>query len=340
MALTYREAGVDVAAAADLKRRLGGLAKATFGPEVLSEIGAFGGLFAVPGGMRAPVLVASTDGVGTKLKIAFALDRHDTVGADLVNHCVNDILVQGARPLFFLDYLAAGRLRPDAALAVIGGVARACREAGCALLGGETAEMPGMYADGEYDLAGTIVGLVERDRILPRQDVAPGDAVLGLASNGLHTNGYALVRRLCLDELGMDLEGHVPEFGTSLGDELLRVHRNYAPLVLPLLERGLVKAMVHLTGGGYQGNIPRVLPPGTGVRLDPGAWPAQPIFDFLMERGGIKREEMFRTFNMGLGLLLIAGRDEAEEIRERLSAAGEKAYRIGEVTAAEGVEIV
>ena len=340
MGWTYREAGVDLAASDAVKRRIKDLARATFGPEVLSEIGSFGGLFAVPAGLREPVLVASTDGVGTKLKVATAAGRHDTVGADLVNHCVNDILVQGARPLFFLDYLATGRLEPRVIEEVLTGLAGACREAGCALLGGETAEMPGMYGDGDYDLAGTIVGLVEKDAILPRPGIDPGDLVLGLASNGLHTNGYSLVRRLCFDELGLNVETFIPECGTALGAELLRTHRNYAPLVQPLLEAGLVKGLVHLTGGGYPGNIPRILPPGTGVSIDPGAWPAEPIFTFLAERGRIDRAEMFRTFNMGLGFLLIAAPRDAEEIRARLRQTGEEAYPAGRVVAGEGVEIL
>ncbi len=340
MGWTYREAGVDLAASDALKRRIKGLARATFGPEVLSEIGSFGGLYAVPAGLREPVLVASTDGVGTKLKVATSAGRHDTVGADLVNHCVDDILVQGARPLFFLDYLATGRLEPTVIEHVLTGLAEACREAGCALLGGETAEMPGMYGDGEYDLAGTIVGLVEKDAILPRPGIVPGDLVLGLASNGLHTNGYSLVRRLCFDELGLQAETFIPECGTTLGAELLRTHRNYAPLVRPLLDAGLVKGLVHLTGGGYPGNIPRILPPGTGVSIDPRVWPAQPIFTFLAGRGGIDRAEMFRTFNMGLGLLLIAAPGDAEEILARLRKMGEEAYQAGRVVAGEGVEIL
>ncbi|MGE5551652.1 MAG: phosphoribosylformylglycinamidine cyclo-ligase [Bacteroidota bacterium] len=339
MGWTYRAAGVDIEAASTLKDRIKGFARATFGPEVLSEIGSFGGLFALPGGYREPVLVASTDGVGTKLKLASMAGKHDTVGADLVNHCINDITVQGARPLFFLDYLATGRLAPAVVEAVIGGLSEACRAGGCALLGGETAEMPGMYADGDYDLAGTIVGLVEKAAILPRPGIEAGDTILGLASNGLHTNGYSLVRRLCLDDLGLGLDDYVPELGTELGTELLRTHRNYAPLVRPLLDADLVKALVHLTGGGYQGNIPRVLPDGLGVRIDPRGWPVQPIFEFLADQGAIEREEMYRTFNMGLGMLLIASPEKADEIRSRLAALGEEVYTAGAVVDGEGVEI-
>lgn len=340
MGWTYRDAGVDIEAAAAAKSRIKDLARSTFGPGVLSEIGGFGGLFAVPAGLREPVLVASTDGVGTKLKVAVLMGKHDTVGADLVNHCVDDILVQGARPLFFLDYLATGRLAPDVVADVVQGLAAACREAGCALLGGETAEMPDMYSEGEYDLAGTIVGIVEREAILPRAGVAPGDLILGLASNGLHTNGYSLVRRLCLGELGMRVGDRVPEFGATLGEELLRTHRNYAPLVLPLVEAGLVKALVHITGGGYPGNIPRALPPGLGARIDPKSWPPQAIFEFIAEHGGISGEEMFRTFNMGLGLLLIAAPGAAAEIRTALAALGEPVYEAGVVVEGQGVEIV
>ncbi len=340
MGWTYRAAGVDIEAASALKARIKEAARATFGPEVLGGIGSFGGLFAMPPTAREPVLVASTDGVGTKLKVAVLAGKHDTVGVDLVNHCVNDILVQGARPLFFLDYLATGRLSPAVVMSVVGGLAEACRLAGCALLGGETAEMPDMYAEGEYDLAGTIVGLVERAEILPRPGISPGDRVLGLASNGLHTNGYSLVRRLCLDELGMSLGQVVPELGTTLGQELLRTHRNYAPVIRPLLQAGLVKGLAHLTGGGYQGNIPRILPPGIGVRIDPRGWPEQPIFRFLAERGGISREEMFHTFNMGLGLLMIVAPDDAERVRDLLAAAGEEAYPAGIVVSGKGVAIV
>ncbi|MGE5597783.1 MAG: phosphoribosylformylglycinamidine cyclo-ligase [Bacteroidota bacterium] len=339
MGWTYRDAGVDIDAADALKKRIKTLARTTFGPEVLSEIGSFGGLCALPGGYREPVLVASADGVGTKVKVACLMNRHGTVGADLVNHCVNDILVQGAQPLFFLDYLATGRLAPAVVEEVVRGLAGACRDAGCALLGGETAEMPEMYREGEYDLAGAIVGLVEKAAILPKPGIAPGDLVLGLASNGLHTNGYSLVRRICLTELGLRLDEHVPELGRTLGDELLRVHRNYGPLVQPLLARGLVKALVHLTGGGYQGNIPRVLPEGLGVRIDPRGWPAQPVFTFLRERGGIAADEMFRTFNMGLGMLIIATPPDAEKIEDLLAGMGETAYRAGVVVDAPGVEI-
>ncbi|NLG83386.1 MAG: phosphoribosylformylglycinamidine cyclo-ligase [Firmicutes bacterium] len=339
MGWTYRQAGVDIEAATALKKRLKELVKSTFVPGVLGELGGFGGLFAVPSGFRDPILVASTDGVGTKLKIAVLAGRHDTVGRDLVNHCVDDLLVQGARPLFFLDYFATGRLVPALVEEVVTGLAVACREAGCALIGGETAEMPGMYREGEYDLAGTMVGIVEREALLPRGDVAAGDLVLGLASNGLHTNGYSLVRRLCLEEMGMRLDEYVPAFGRTLGEELLRIHRNYEPLVRPLLAAGLVKALVHLTGGGYQGNIPRVLPPGLGVRIDPSGWPVQPIFSFLAARGRIAREEMFRTFNMGLGLLLIVAPAVEERVRELLAVRGEEVYRAGLVVEGAGVEI-
>ncbi len=339
MGWTYREAGVDIEKAAEAKNRIKLLARATFGPEVLSEIGSFGGLFAMPQGLAEPVLVASTDGVGTKLKVAVMAEKHDTVGIDLVNHCVDDILVQGARPLFFLDYLAAGRLSPGVVESVVQGLAAACREAGCALLGGETAEMPDMYAEGEYDLAGTIIGIVAKESILPRADIAPGDRILGLASNGLHTNGYSLVRRLLFDECKLGVDSYLPELDKTLGAELLRPHRNYAPLVQPLLQARLIKALVHLTGGGYQGNIPRVLPEGLGVSIRASAWPAQPIFTLIASKGAISRAEMFRTFNMGLGLLLIASAGAAEEIRRCLAKAGEEAYLVGQVVKGEGVEI-
>jgi phosphoribosylformylglycinamidine cyclo-ligase len=286
------------------------------------------------------VLVSSIDGVGTKLNIAFATGRHDTVGRDLVSHCVNDILVQGARPLFFLDYFGTGTLEPDVAAAVVKGLADGCRGAGCALIGGETAEMPGLYGPGEYDLAGCIVGIVERAKIVDGAGVSPGDVVLGLASEGLHTNGYSLARQALLEDARMALDTPVAELGgVMLGEALLWPHRCYAPAVLPLLDLSPapVKAMAHLTGGGFVDNIPRVLPPGIGVQIDRRAWDVPPLFRLIQDKGGVTEAEMFRVFNMGIGLILIVAADAAEDALARLRAAGETAYRLGETVAGAGV---
>ncbi len=324
----YRDAGVDIASADEAKKRIAGLVRATHGPEVLGGIGGFGGLFALRDLPADPVLVSSTDGVGTKLKIAFLLDRHHTVGADIVNHCVNDILVQGARPLFFLDYLATGRLRPAVVEQVVKGIAGACRAAGCALIGGETAEMPGFYAPGEYDLAGTIVGLVSRGKLLTGAAIREGDAILGLASSGLHTNGYSLARRVMLEDGGLSLEGIISPLSRPLGDELLAVHRCYAPAVLPLVEKGLVHGMVHITGGGFTGNIPRVIPEGIAAEIA-ATWEVPPVFRLIAEMGSVPAPEMYRTFNMGIGLLLFVPAERADEIAVALTRASEKVIRAG-----------
>lgn len=339
----YARAGVDIDAATDAVDRMKAHIKTTMTPGALSETGSFGGMFALSalGPLQDPVLVSSIDGVGTKLKIAFATGRHGTVGRDLVSHCVNDILVQGARPLFFLDYFGTGRLEPHVAAEVVRGLADGCRAAGCALLGGETAEMPGLYASGEYDLAGCIVGLVERDKIVDGKSVRPGDAVLGLASDGLHTNGYSLARQALLEDAGMALDAPVPELGgVPLADALLWPHRGYAPAVLPLLalSPSPIKAMAHITGGGFTDNIPRVLPGGVGVQIDRTAWDVPPLFRLIQEAGGVSDAEMFRVFNMGIGFVLIAAPEQAESVLASLRASGETAYRLGEVTAGGGVE--
>ena len=289
--MDYKESGVDIDGGNEAVRRIRELARGTFTTGVLSEIGSFGGLFQPDlSGLTDPVLVSSADGVGTKLKVAFRTGRHGTVGGDLVNHCVNDILVQGARPLFFLDYVATGRLSPDVTADVVAGMAAACVDNGCALLGGETAEMPGFYADGEYDLAGFIVGLVDRARIIDGRDVAPGDVIVGLPSIGLHTNGYSLARRILFDQLGLTVDSVVKELGGSVGDELLRPHCSYLRTTWPVVETGVVKAMAHITGGGLTGNVPRVLPEGCMARIDPRApGPVPPIFTFLRERGDADR---------------------------------------------------
>jgi phosphoribosylformylglycinamidine cyclo-ligase len=327
--MDYRQSGVDIDAGNETVRRIKQLARATFTPGVLSEIGSFGGLFKLDrDGFKEPVLVASADGVGTKLKVAFMSGRHDTVGADLVNHCVNDILVQGARPLFFLDYLATGRLSPDVAEQVVAGVARGCRENGCALLGGETAEMPGFYADGEYDIAGFIVGIVDRDRVVNGSGIVPGDVLIGLPSSGLHTNGYSLARRVFFETCGYRVDTEVAELGGMVGDVLLAPHRSYLRIVSPLLDERLVKGMAHITGGGITENLPRVLPDGCAAMVDPHAWAPLPVFRALQERGGIPTDEMFRAFNMGVGLICICGPEHVNRALRAVGEAGEPSASI------------
>ena len=338
----YARAGVDIDAAVDAVGRMKAHVRTTLTPGVLTEVGSFGGMFALSalGALKDPVLVSSIDGVGTKLKIAFATGRHDTIGRDLVSHCVNDILVQGARPLFFLDYFGTGKLEPGVAAEVVKGLAEGCRAAGCALIGGETAEMPGLYGSGEYDLAGCIVGLVERAKIVDGASVTPGDALLGLASEGLHTNGYSLARQALLEDAGMSLDTSVAELGgVTLGEALLWPHRCYAPAILPLLDLSPtpVKAMAHITGGGFVDNIPRVLPPGVGVRVERGAWEVPPLFRLIQAAGGVSEAEMFRVFNMGIGFVLSVPADAAEDTLARLRASGETACRLGEVVAGAGV---
>jgi len=329
--MEYRSAGVDIDAGNETVRRIKSLARGTFTPGVLSDIGSFGGLFRLDRDRyQEPVLVSSADGVGTKLKVAFMTGRHDTVGADLVNHCVNDILVQGAEPLFFLDYLATGRLLPAVAEQVVSGIARGCQENGCALLGGETAEMPGFYADGEYDLAGFIVGVVERSRVIDGRAIVPGDVLVGLPSAGLHTNGYSLARRVLFETAGWSADTFVAELGSTVGDALLAPHRSYLSLVRPLLARQLLKGLAHITGGGISENLPRVLPEGCSAEIDVRAWSVPAVFRLLEERGQIVRDEMFRAFNMGIGLILVCPPREAERVINTLARAGEPhAVRIG-----------
>ena len=332
--MDYKQAGVDIDAGNDVVRRIRSLARGTFTRGVLSDIGSFGGLFEMrSAGVQDAVLVASADGVGTKLRVAFMTGVHRTIGADLVNHCVNDILVQGAEPLFFLDYLAAGRLDPDTAVQVVEGLARACRENGCALLGGETAEMPGFYADGEYDLAGFIVGVVPRSRLIDGRSIRPGDVLIGIPSSGLHTNGYSLARRIVFDVAGLQPGDVVPELGGSIGEALLTPHRSYLPLLRPLLGSGAIKAMAHITGGGITDNLPRVLPEGAGARIESSAWSVPPLFTWLQRTGGVAGDEMMRTFNMGIGLIVIAAPVDAPALLRALSDAGEPgAVRMGEIT--------
>jgi len=325
----YRSAGVDIDAGNETVRRIRALARSTFTPGVLSEIGAFGGLFQLESGrFREPVLVASADGVGTKLKVAFLAGKHDTVGVDLVNHCVNDILMQGAEPLFFLDYLATGRLSPAVAESIVGGMASACRDNGCALLGGETAEMPGFYGDGEYDLAGFIVGVVDKTRLVNGRAIAVGDVLVGVPSSGLHTNGYSLARRIAFDQLGLTVDSHVPELGRTLGEAFLEPHRSYLPLVRPLLDGGRIKGLAHITGGGITENLPRVLPHGTAAVVDAASWEVPPIFRWLRQNGRVPVDDMMRTFNMGLGLVVVTARDKAEQLIEELAARGGRDARV------------
>jgi phosphoribosylformylglycinamidine cyclo-ligase len=335
--MDYKGAGVDIDAANDTVRRIRALARSTFTSGVLSEIGTFGGLFQLePGRYREPVLVASADGVGTKLKVAFLTGRHDTVGVDLVNHCVNDILMQGAEPLFFLDYLATGRLSAEVAERIVGGIAAACRDNGCALLGGETAEMPGFYGDGEYDLAGFIVGVTDRSKLINGRAIAVGDVLVGVPSSGLHTNGYSLARRIAFDQLGLTVDRHVPELGRTLGEALLEPHRTYLPLVRPLLDGGRIKGLAHITGGGITDNLPRVLPHGTAAVVDASAWEVPPIFRWLRHHGRVPADDMMRTFNMGLGLIIVTARDKAEQLIEELAARGGRDSRvIGEIVPGE-----
>jgi phosphoribosylformylglycinamidine cyclo-ligase len=330
--LTYRDAGVDVAAGNRAVRRIASVAAAASRPEVLGGIGGFGGLFRLPvRGMKSPVLVSATDGVGTKLKIAFALDRHDTVGVDLVAMSVNDILVQGAEPLFFLDYLACGKLDPARAAAIVGGVAEGCRQSRCALLGGETAEMPGFYGPGEYDLAGFAVGLVERREIIDGRRIRPGDVIIGLPSSGLHSNGYSLARAVAMKAGRRGLRRTPAGWERTVGEALLEPTRIYAAAVLPLLKRFKVKGIVHVTGGGWRDNIVRVLPPGHKAEIARGSWEVPEIFHFLQTEGKIERTEMYRTFNMGIGMMLLASPREADGIAAVLRRRKERHYFIGRV---------
>jgi phosphoribosylformylglycinamidine cyclo-ligase len=330
--ITYADAGVDIDRANRTKKRIKYLAHKTFNRGVLSEIGGFGGLFSIDKTKYVdPVLVSSVDGVGTKLKIAFEMDMHQTIGADLVNHCVNDIAVQGAAPLFFMDYLATGQLQPEVAEKVVEGLATACKSNGCALIGGETAEMPGFYPEGEYDLAGFIVGVVERERIITGKTVEVGDVILGLPSNGLHTNGYSLARKLLFEVAGYTLDTYVNELKGKVGNELLRTHKSYWPIIRKLLAADCVSALAHITGGGITENLPRVLPKGVAAVIEVGSWPVQSIFEHLQKLGNVPQDEMLRTFNMGLGMLLVIPSKKFKKAQSVLERAGEKAHTVGRI---------
>jgi phosphoribosylformylglycinamidine cyclo-ligase len=324
----YNKAGVDIDAAARTKQLISRLAQSTLRPEVLGGVGFFGGLFEFKG-YRQPVLVSSVDGVGTKLKIASALDKHDSVGIDIVNHCANDIFTCGAEPLFFLDYIAMGKLVPERVAAIAQGLAQACRQVGCALIGGETAEMPGLYGGEDYDLVGFIVGVVERENIIKGEKIAAGDIIIGLASSGLHTNGYSLVRKVFGEEKRA-LSEHYPELGRTLGEELLEPHRCYYRELKPLL--ALVKGIAHITGGGLMDNVPRILPPGLMVRLNSRAWAVPPIFRLIEQRGSVDQAEMYRVFNMGVGMVVVCSPDEVTKITKALP----EAKVIGEVVKQKG----
>ena len=335
---TYASAGVDIDAANRATEKIKELARTTFNARTLSEIGSFGGMFdaAFPE-MREPVLVASADGVGTKLKIAFDTGIHNTVGRDLVNHCVNDILVQGAQPIFFLDYIATGKLKPETIAGVIEGIANGCSENGCVLLGGETAEMPGFYSEGEYDIAGFIVGVVDRGKIIDGRAIVPGDLVLGLPSVGLHTNGYSLARKLFFETAGYKADTYLKELSETAGAALLRPHVSYLSALRGLLGRGLIKGLAHITGGGLLENIPRILPEGTSAEIKRDFWPVLPIFQLLQRLGQVNEAEMFRTFNMGIGMVIVCGAANESTIRHYLEAVGSECYEVGRIIRGEGV---
>jgi phosphoribosylformylglycinamidine cyclo-ligase len=330
--MRYRDAGVDIDAGEEAVARIKKNVRTTFGANVLTDIGMFGGFYSLAGSLfKNPVLVSSIDGVGTKLKVAFMAKRYDTVGEDLVNHCVNDILVGGARPLFFLDYIACGKLVPAEAESLVAGMVRGCRRAGCALIGGETAEMPGFYQPGDYDVAGCIVGMVEKKKIIVGKSIRRGDVLVGLPSSGLHTNGYSLARKVLFETAGLDVNSTVPELGSSVGDALLKVHRNYFPVVHPLLDKFKIRGMSHITGGGIVGNTRRVLPKGRSLSVDWKAWEVPPVFRLIQRLGGVPDEDMRRTFNMGIGYILIAAPDEADALVKTLKRKREKPVIIGEV---------
>ncbi len=339
MGYTYKDAGVDIDAGNEAVRLMKKHVRSTHRPEVLTEIGSFGGFFALNNKYQEPVLVSGTDGVGTKLKIAFLLDQHDTIGLDAVAMCVNDIVVHGAEPLFFLDYLAVGKLEPEQVAAIVGGIAAGCRQAGCALIGGETAEMPGFYPVGEYDLAGFAVGVVEREKIIDGRHVRPGDLVIGLPSSGLHSNGFSLARKVLLEKAALRPDTYLPELGRTLGEELLTPTKIYVKTILNLLAQVPVGGMAHITGGGLPENLPRSLPPGLGVKLKKDAWQAPPVFSLIQKLGAGPEAEMYRTFNMGIGFVCLVAPAVAEKACAVLQAAGEQPVIIGQVVDGSGVDL-
>ncbi|SYX81625.1 phosphoribosylformylglycinamidine cyclo-ligase [Paenibacillus alvei] len=333
MSEAYKQAGVDIAAGNEAVERMKKHVRRTFTPGVLTDLGGFGALFQLDiQRYKEPVLVSGTDGVGTKLKLAFALDKHDTIGIDAVAMCVNDIVVQGAEPLFFLDYLACGKVVPEQIESVVSGISEGCTQSGCALIGGETAEMPGMYAPDEYDIAGFSVGVVDKSRIITGESIRPGDVVLGLASSGLHSNGFSLVRKLLLEQGGLSLTDVAPDGSSTLGEVLLTPTRIYVRSMLELMKQVNVKGAAHITGGGFLENIPRVLPEGTSVEIEYGAWPIHPVFTWCKEIGKLTASELFMTFNMGIGMVIVVGEEEANTAIRSLEQSGEAVYRIGRVT--------
>ncbi len=330
---TYKDAGVDIEAGNNFVQKIKPLVKSTFRPEVMTEIGGFGGLFSLnTSKYKNPVLVSGTDGVGTKLKLAFLADQHDTVGIDLVAMCVNDIVVQGAEPLFFLDYLATGRLEPDKAAQIVAGIAEGCRQAGCALIGGETAEMPGFYADGEYDIAGFTVGVVEKDQIIDGSSITVGNKLIGIGSSGLHSNGYSLARKIIFERMGLAINDTLANTGHSVADVLLTPTRIYVRSVLNLLKDFRINGIAHITGGGLLENVPRILPKGCSATFRLGSWNMPAIFPLLQEAGNVEQAEMYRTFNMGIGMVLAVAAADVDDMLSRLNGLGEQAWLIGEVT--------
>jgi len=338
--LTYKDAGVDIDAGNASVELIKESVKSTYRSEVLGDLGGFGGLFALDTKKyKNPVLISGTDGVGTKLKIAFMLNRHDTIGQDAVAMCVNDILVQGAEPLFFLDYLAVGKLVPQEVAEIVKGVANACKESGCALIGGETAEMRGFYTEGEYDIAGFAVGVVERDKLITSERVKENDVILGLPSSGLHSNGYTLVRKIVFEKEGLRGDEYINDLNKTIGEELLTPTRLYPKICLPLIEKYYIHGMVHITGGGFYENIPRALPKGSTAEIDSSVWQMPKIFEFLQNWGNVPWEEMYRTFNMGIGMVLIVDADDAENIKADLQGAGEECFEIGKIVKGDKVTI-
>jgi phosphoribosylformylglycinamidine cyclo-ligase len=340
----YAKAGVDIDLGNKVKAGLPELLASTHRREVLGKVGGFGGLFALDTRRyKEPVLVSSVDGVGTKLKLAFAMNKHDTVGQDLVNHCVNDIAVLGAEPLFFLDYIGTGKLQPAVFKQLIHGFAKACSENNCALIGGETAQLPGFYQPGEYDVSGTIVGVVEKSRMLDGKSIRPGDSIIGIASSGLHTNGYSLARKILFDDLGLDPKARIPGLKNSLGAELLKVHVSYGPLVQQLLKKFnrpgaplTIKGLAHITGGGFVDNIPRVLPKNCDASIRLGSWPVLPLFTFLQEKGKVPEAEMYQVFNMGIGMTVFSDAAKVKAVLKAIAASGLSAWEIGTVTRGAG----
>lgn len=330
----YIEAGVDIDKGNDFVSRIKPIVSSTFKSGVLSGIGGFGGLFALgTDRFKDPVLVSSTDGVGTKLKIAGMCGRHDTIGVDLVAMCVNDIVVCGAHPLFFLDYFATGMLDVDVAVDVVAGIAKGCSIANCSLIGGETAEMPGLYRTGDYDLAGFVVGICERDKLIDGSEIRVGDTIIGLAANGLHSNGYSLIRKICFEEMGLSVDDYIDELGCLLGEELLKPTRIYSETLLNLIKNFKIKGISHITGGGLIDNIPRVLPNGCRAVINKGSWDMLPIFNFLQNNGKISSQEMYRTFNTGIGMVIIVSVQQADDVMMQLNALNESSFIIGEITA-------